>query len=133
MTAREMAVTGMEHCGNSPRMAITAEILTAWAHSDDATLARWFADDVAHTIAGSSPDSAGDGTAAQDALGSFRAPGPVTRLEVHGLLSHGKEAACDGTATLADGTVVDFAHHFTFASAGKQARVRSIRTFQLTR
>lgn len=57
----------------------------------------------------------------------------MTHLAVHGLLSHGKEAACDGTATLADGTLVDFAHLITFASAGKQAKVRAIRTFEVAR
>ncbi|GAA1718357.1 nuclear transport factor 2 family protein [Dietzia cercidiphylli] len=131
MTEGSMSVTGLEHCGNSPRTAITAQILLAWAQGDDSTLASWLADDVSHTLVGSSSDTPCHGTAAT--LRSFRAPGPMTRLVVHGLLSHGKEAACDGTATLEDGTVVHFAHHATFTSAGKKEKVREIRTYQYRR
>lgn len=126
--ALPLTVTGLENCGNSPRMAITAEILTAWATGDSATLTTWFADDVVHSIVGPTANP----VTAQP-LTTFSSPEPVAHLEVHGLLSHGKEAACDGTATLTDGQLVDFAHHFTFASAGKQAKVRSIRTFQIVR
>lgn len=128
-------VTGLDHCGNSPRMAITAEILTAWAQRDGATLAPWLAADVTHTTATeiSTTDGAGDAEGRESVLETFRAPGAVTRLDVHGLLSHGKEAACDATAILADGRTVDVAHHFGFASAGKQAKVRSIRTYLFVR
>lgn len=134
LTDSKHAVTGLEHCGNSPRMAITADLVVAWAEGDDATLTPWFADDVSHTVVGHpspdlGPSSPGERHGVADTLRSFRSPGTVTHLAVHGLLSHGKEAACDGTATLADGHPVDFAHHFTFASAGRQAKVRSIRTY----
>lgn len=131
MTESTLTVTGLDHCGNSPRMAITAELVVAWAEGDETTLTPWFADEVSHFVTGPSPARERHGAA--DILRSFRAPGAVTHLAVHGLLSHGKEAACDGTATLADGRLVDFAHHITFASAGKQAKVRAIRTFEIPR
>lgn len=38
MTKRSLPVTGIEHCGNSPRMAITADLVIAWADGDDTTL-----------------------------------------------------------------------------------------------
>lgn len=125
MPDRQLPVTGLEHCGNSPRMALTAELVVAWAVGDGAVLAPWCDDDVVHSVAGTGASTRGP----VDVPESFRAPGPVTDLAVHGLLSHGKMAACDGTATLADGSAVDFAHHVTFASAGKQAKIRSIRSY----
>lgn len=127
MTEQPLHVTGLEHCGNSPRMEITANLVVAWALGEDAALSPWFADDVSHSVLG--PTSVSQSEGSSDVLRSFRAPGAVTDLAVHGLLSHGKEAACDGTAILLDGPPVNFAHHFTFASAGKQAKLRTIRTY----
>lgn len=129
MSDRPMPVTGLEHCGNSPRMALTGELVVAWAQGDHALVAPWFDDDAVYSLAGTSAESRGS----VDALAKFRAPRTVTHLAVHGLLSHGKVAACDGTATLDDGSLVDFAHHLTFGSAGKQAKIKSIRSYLIPR
>lgn len=63
MTDRTLPVTGLDHCGNSPRMATTAELVVAWSQADESTLAPWFADDVSHTVAGPSPARACHGAA----------------------------------------------------------------------
>lgn len=130
---RTPTVTGLDHCGNSPRMALTADLVVAWAGggNDDDVVGTRLADDVSHTVLG--PGAADSSHGAEAVARSFRAPGDVERLTVHGLLSHGKESACDGTLTLTDGSEVDFAHHFSFASAGKQAGLRSIRTYLIPR
>lgn len=107
-------------CGNSPRMAIVADLVTAWAAREDGTLRGWLREDATWVLVG-----------AEDA----EAPGDIVpppldaeRGEILTVLNHGRLAACDGY--LVRGTQrVDFCHVIRFAGASKTARIREIRTY----
>lgn len=115
-----MEMTIPQDCGNSPRMALVAEIATAWARGEDDAVREWLREDARWELVGSD-----DGAAAP---GIVPPPFDADAGEILTVLNHGRLAACDGY--LLRGTQrVDFCHVLHFAGATKTARIREIRTY----
>lgn len=131
----DVDLTAPSDCGNSPRMALVADIITAWASGDDALVHEWLADDARWVLVGAQgpgeASSAVDGEAADD-VEAIDVIVPPPFEAVHGeiltVLNHGRLAACDGY--LARGAErVDFCHVIRFAGVSRTAKIREIRTY----
>lgn len=122
-------------CGNSPRMALVADIITAWASGDDAKVHEWLADGACWVLVGAQgPGEASsqvDGDAADDrgTVGVIVPPPfEADRGEILTVLNHGRLAACDGYL-VRGAERVDFCHVIRFAGAAKTATIREIRSY----
>ena len=134
-------------CGNSPRMALVAEVITAWASGDDALVQEWLAVDARWILVGA--QDPGDATVALTgtlpAVTATATPTPTNDSasdspkgaivpppfdadhgEILTVLSHGRHAACDGYLVRGEERV-DFCHVIRFAGATKTAKIREIR------
>lgn len=109
-----------EDCGNSPRMALVAEIVTAWAGQDDDVVRRWLREDAQWELVGGADGAAGEGIVPP--------PFPADRGEILTVLNHGRLAACDGYLIRGQERV-DFCHVLRFAGAAKTSPIREIRTY----
>ncbi|APX32583.1 hypothetical protein BH708_07470 [Brachybacterium sp. P6-10-X1] len=114
-----MEMTISEDCGNSPRMAIVADVAVAWAAAEEETVRGWLREDVAWTLVGE-PAPASDGY--------VRPPLSPESGEILTVLNHGRLAACDGYLVRGRERV-DFCHVIRFAGTSKTARIREIRTY----
>ncbi|WP_345077481.1 hypothetical protein [Brachybacterium paraconglomeratum] len=114
-----MEMTIPEDCGNSPRMAIVADIVAAWAAGEEATVLGWLREDATWLLVGES-DPASSGIVAP--------PFVAERGEILMVLNHGRLAACDGYLVRGEERV-DFCHMIRFAGATKTAKIREIRTY----
>ncbi|MGO2821706.1 MAG: hypothetical protein ACTIA5_12980 [Brachybacterium tyrofermentans] len=140
-------------CGNSPRMALVAEVITAWASGDDALVQEWLAVDARWVLVGAqdpgdAASSADGDTAGSDSNGDTKntstndsasdspkgaivpPPFDADHGEILTVLSHGRHAACDGYLVRGEERV-DFCHVIRFAGATKTAKIREIRTYLL--
>lgn len=102
-----MDITLPDGCGNSPRMALVADFVSAWARGEE--LDEWLREDVTWTVHG----EAGTGS---------------ETLTVHSIITHGRLASCDGQL---DGGV--FSHVLRFASTAKTAKIVEIRSYHVPR
>ncbi|MGP5294040.1 hypothetical protein [Corynebacterium casei] len=101
-------------CGNSPRMALVADLAVAWAADDKDTLDQWLADDPSWSTFGPAlPETA------------------ISQVVVLGAINHGRAASCDGYLEFADSeqSRVRFSHVFAFSSTTKTAKVKAVRTY----
>lgn len=117
-----MEITIPADCGNSPRMAIVAELVSAWIRSDAAALGEWLADDISWQFVGGATLTGPD--AATTVLPPITADGG-TLLSV---VNHGKFAACDGYLE-GDGQRLQFAHMLRFTGAAKTAKLAEVRSY----
>lgn len=108
-----------EDCGNSPRMAIVADIVTAWAAGEEGAVREWLREDATWHLVG-------EDAPAPD--GIVPPPFVAARGEILTVLNHGRLAACDGSLE-GDGQRVDFCHVLRFAGTTKTAQIREIRTY----
>lgn len=114
-----MEMTIPEDCGNSPRMAIVADIAAAWAVGEEATVREWLREDATWLLVGEGGSAPG---------GIVEPPFVAERGEILTVLNHGRLASCDGYL-VRDGERVDFCHMIRFAGATKTAKIREIRTY----
>lgn len=115
-----MEMTIPEDCGNSPRMAIVADLVTAWAAGEAETVREWLREGADWELVGDGQDAAIEGIVPP--------PFAAERGEILTVLSHGRLAACDGYL-VRGGERMDFCHVLRFAGTTKTARVREIRTY----
>ena len=113
-----MEMTIPADCGNSPRMTIVAEIASAWAAGEEATVRAWLREDATWFLVGEDSPVPG---------GFAGPPFAAERGEILMLLNHGRLAACEGYLVRGDERV-DFCHMIRFAGATKPAQIREIRT-----
>lgn len=113
----EMAIR--DDCGNSPRMAIVVDLVSAWAADQEHVVREWLRKDVEWTLVGDATATTG---------GYVPPPISTERGEILTVLSHGRVAACDGYLQQG-GERVDFCHVIRFAGATKTAQIREIRTY----
>lgn len=103
-----MTITLPDDCGNSPRIGIVGDFVTAWGTGKP--LDEWLHDEHSSTTYG--PDMAVS----------------ATEGEVRSIVTHGRLASCDGY--LVDGNEkIEFSHAIRFASASKTAKIVEIRSF----
>ncbi|AQS74502.1 hypothetical protein [Corynebacterium ammoniagenes] len=110
-----MDITLPSDCGNSPRMALVADLAIAWASGNQDTLEQSLVDAPSWHHFG--PD--------------LPAVAP-THAVVLGAINHGRSASCDGYLDFAEGVQPQrarFSHVFTFTSMVKTAKVKEIRTY----
>lgn len=115
-----MAITLPDDCGNSPRIGIVGEFVTAWATGDPGFRQRLH-DDHTWTIHTSDTGLRGDD-------GGGGAFAPATDGEVLSIVTHGRLASCDGWFD-SDGTRMKFSHAIRFASTSKAATIVEIRSY----
>src|SRR5690625_7230613 len=73
-----MKITLPSDCGNSPRMALVADLAVAWAADDKDTLEQWLADDPSWSAFGPAlPETA------------------ISEVVVLGAINHGRAASCE--------------------------------------
>lgn len=117
-----MKISLPDDCGNAPRIGITNDIVAAWARGDREVLDEWSAEDIEWEWAGSD-----DPVPVEGEPGLF--PGVVPDvLTIENTISHGKFASSHGSF-VQENWVTDFALFFRFKSAGKQAKVASVKGF----
>ena len=103
-----MDITLPDGCGNSPRMALVADFVRAWASGED--LDQWLREDATWTVHG------------------VTGTGSAQTLTVHSIITHGRLASCDGE--LDD---LLFSHVLRFASTAKTAKIVEIRSYHVPR
>lgn len=114
-------------CGNAPRREITRDLVIALADNDARVIEEMLAQNGQWTIVGAETHSG------RDAILQWVAGLPAVReLEFGSVLTHGKGASVDGTATRSDGTIVHFSHVLEFAGHAKTAPLASVRTYEIT-
>ncbi|MGO1389146.1 MULTISPECIES: hypothetical protein [Brachybacterium] len=132
-----MALILPTDCGNSPRMALVAELMAAWASGEHAPVQEWLAEGSRWTLVGTADQDdrearGGDQSAADETSrgGSAVVPAPFEAEtgEILSVLNHGRLAACDGFLMRGEERV-DFCHVIRFAGTGKTSRIREIRTY----
>lgn len=94
-----------DDCGNSPRMAIVVDLVSAWAADQEHVVREWLRKDVEWTLVGDATATTG---------GYVPPPISTERGEILTVLSHGRVAACDGYLQQG-GERVDFCHVIRFA------------------
>lgn len=124
-------------------MALVADLITAWATGDEASVHEWLVEGARWVLVGAQrpgeapgeADGTADGTAdgkAADDDGAIDVivppPFEADRGEILTVLNHGRLAACDGYL-LRGAERVDFCHVIRFAGASKTAKIREIRTY----
>ena len=104
-------------CGNAPRIFIVADFAGRWA-AEDTAIADMLAPECAWSVNGEPrpapafPDLAGE----------------AMRVELRSVITHGREAACEGTLVNMD-DALDFCHVLRFSGAAKSARVVEVRAY----
>ncbi|MFC7457103.1 nuclear transport factor 2 family protein [Brachybacterium sp. GCM10030267] len=117
----EMTMPG--DCGNSPRMAIVADVAAAWASGDHDAIREWLTDDARWVRVGADgPDASHGGPAI------VPPPFEAERGEILTVVNHGRGAACDGYLIRGEDRA-DFCHVLRFAGAARTARIREVRTY----
>lgn len=112
------------NCGNAPRHQIIIGIIEALHAKDLQVLQEWCAEDVRWDIAGS------DQLAGFEAIAQWAESGTQTdSLKFSSVLTHGKEGSADGIFIDASGSSAHFSHVFQFASAGKNAKLKAVRSY----
>lgn len=131
----DMDLIAPSDCGNSPRMALVADIITAWASGDGALVHEWLADGACWVLVGAQGPREASGEVDGDAASGDGAlldivppPFEADHGEILTVLNHGRLAACDGYL-VCDTERVDFCHVIRFAGASKTAKIREIRTY----
>lgn len=117
-----------EDCGNAPKKAAIRDWLVALASGKPRDVMSQLADDVEWTIAGEGTIT---GSTEITTLVDGLAGRPITTLVIDNILSHGKRVSADGSLKLDDGTVIRFAHFYTFRGHGRTAPIARITTFSL--
>lgn len=111
-------------CGNAPRHQIITEVLAAIYRKDLPALEQWLSPDVRWIVAGIQPL---DGL---DAVREWILAIPETRtVQFLSVLTHGAEGSADGQSYDANNSVTRFSHVLRFASAGKTAKIKQIRSY----
>ena len=120
----DLRIVCREDCGNAPRKALLRDFHVALADGDlDAALA-WLSDSVVWEWVGEKT-AAGKAEAAE----ALRAVPPVEELIIEAIITHGAHAAAHGTFTSAQGVTSGFCQVYRFESAGRQAKIKSVKSY----
>lgn len=104
-------------CGNAPRIFIVADFAGRWAAGDEA-IADILATDCTWLVNGEP----------RPAPAFADLAGEVMRVELRSVITHGREAACEGTLVTMD-DALDFCHVLRFSGAARSARIVEVRTY----
>jgi len=111
-------------CGNAPRHQIITQVLGAVYGKELSILDQWFSQDIRWSIAGNQSLNG------FDAVCKRILASPETRaVKFLSVLTHGSEGSADGQTYDGDESVTHFSHVVKFASAGKAAKIKEIRSY----
>lgn len=109
-------------CGNSPKMKLVQDLTIYFASYAIPKVMDYLAEDVKWTLVGDSPiEGKADFEAALQSMSDNKA----SKLTIHQILTHGKEAAVHGEMLMEDGKTYAFADFYQFSSA-KSEKVKAI-------
>ncbi len=110
---------------HSPKKQFLQELTILFADYQIDQVKAYFADDITWTLVGDTPVYGKDAfvTELQGMAGN-----KATDLTIHGILTHGREAAIHGEMTMADGKRFGFADYYIFTSAGAK-KIQSITSY----
>lgn len=123
-----MKIVCHEDCGNAPRKLLLRDNHIDYWQGDG----RQFLDNVAHDAVW---DVIGAGrcegeAAIRDHMARGRGTEPVS-LAIHHIITHGKTASLNATVVFKDGSRVEYCDVYTFAGAGRNAKVKQITTYKI--
>ena len=114
-------------CGNAPRRVILRDFVVALYSGDFESVSEWLREDTVW-------DFLDDARLADiEEIRAALAATPLPReLQIHTIITHGRDASVDGNITFTDGSRTGFSHVIQFAGATKTAKIKAIRTYQVT-
>lgn len=109
-------------CGNSPKKKLVRDLTVFFASYAIPKVMDYMAEDVKWTLVGDSPiEGKADFEAALQSMSDNKA----SKLTIHQILTHGKEAAVHGEMVMEDGKTYGFADFYEFTSAASE-KVKAI-------
>lgn len=121
-----MEVHCLPDCGNAPRKQILKDLMIAFARADKEYITKMIAPDVVWKIAGK--ETFCGKTDCLQGVSKHHKENILT-LDIKQIITHGKTAAVHGEIILENKNIL-FCDVFEFASAGKQALIKEITSFQ---
>ncbi len=112
-------------CGNSPKREMVKQLTQYFAAYDIDKAMQFMATDVVWTLVGDVPIKGKDGFGS--ALKEM-STNKTKELTIHGVVTHGKEAAVHGELLMEDGNRFGFSDFYEFTST-KSSTVKSIRSY----
>jgi ketosteroid isomerase-like protein len=110
------------NCGNSPKMKLVQDLTIYFASYAIPKVMDYLTEDIKWTLVGDSPI---EGKANFEAALQSMSDNKASKLTIHQILTHGKEAAVHGEMVMEDGKTYAFADFYEFASA-KSEKVKAI-------
>ena len=123
-----MEILAHPYCGNSPKMKLIQELTILFASYQIEKVTEHLAEDVKWTLVGDQPIEGKEHFAA--ALREMSGT-KTSKLTIHQILTHGKEAAVHGEMVMEDGKVYSFADFYEFKSAGSN-KVKAIVSYVIS-
>lgn len=124
--SNELHIICEEDCGNAPRKHLLRAFTTAIVTQAAEPLLPYLADNTQWERVGVQSMQGKDAIVAaiqdQDRK-------PATLLQIHHILTHGGTAAIDGIVHTADQSQYAFCDVYSFRSAGKNAKIKSITSY----
>ena len=112
-------------CGNSPKRELVKQLTQYFAAYDLENAMQFMATDVVWTLVGDTPIQGKEAfKSALEEMGTNK----TKELTIHGIVTHGKEAAVHGEMLMEDGNRFGFSDFYEFTSA-KASTVKSIRSY----
>lgn len=121
-----LKIVCLEDCGNAPKKLLLRDFNIAFARGDVDTIVQNISDDVCWEMIG---DKRLEGirsvTEELEQMKEFKA----TELHLTSIITHGATASADGILHFPDGSRYAFSDVYRFTSAGKQAKIKEIRSY----
>ena len=118
-------LTASPDCGNAPKKAFLRDFNVAFARADIPTLLAAVTDDFRWEMVGDKVLSGKDAFAA--GLEEMKQH-TASELDIHQIVTHGREAAVSGTMLMRDGKRFAFGDFYTFRGA-KGDRIAALRSY----
>lgn len=121
----ECLVMGDLNCDNAPKRRVVLNyLLAAWLQNTEQAT-RYLSSAVGLTDAGSETYFVGS----EKLLTAYQTTEKIVRISFHQILSHGKEAAADGSILFESGRQSYFAEFYQFEGHRKEAKLLNIRRY----
>ncbi|MEQ6118341.1 nuclear transport factor 2 family protein [Reichenbachiella sp. MALMAid0571] len=109
-------------CGNAPKKELVKNLTIYFASYDIQKVMNYLENDIKWTLAGDEPI---EGKERFGATLKEMSDNKVSKLTIHSIITHGKEAAINGEMLMEDGNTFAFSDFYEFSSA-KGTKVKSI-------
>lgn len=113
-------------CGNAPRKQVLKDFNVAFARGDVQAILVMLHDEIVWHMIG---DRTLQGKEAVAAVLREMQDEECTELHIHHIITHGSEAALNGTMTMKDGRRYAFCDVYVFAGFSKSAKIKEITSY----